>query len=545
MAPQLWPGSPFISRHRRGVIPSPCTNLHAVHRKYSIAACSGSVSLGRPEPDQALSLTARTAAATIWIVGAKFVAKGIDFCSLLILARLLGPEQFGLVAMAMTAVLVVEAVLELPLSTALLRVREPTREMYDTAFTLGLLRGILVALLLFGAAWGMARFYQEPQLVALICTLSIAPVMRGLISPQMVRFVRVFDFRREFVLEVAGKLCAFVVGVGVAWKTGSYWALALGTVTTPTIMMIGSQIMAPQRPRLCLREWPVFADIVGWNTLTQIFTVICWQADRIVLGRFVSASMLGRYGIASDLANLPMQAVAQQIMRPLDSAFVSIDDEARTRQAYHKASSTLLFALAPILLCMSLFSGSVISALLGAKWQEASGLLAWLAPIVIFSLITLPSGPLAMVKRRMRLNTVRVMCEAVIKLPVMLWLVMQIGVPGAVVAQAVGVSVGSVIALFNVRTLIGTPVLTQMGQIFLTLLPLLPTIAVALALDALLTPAQLYLWPSLILKSGLTLLFYMLAAWGIYRLRGRPERGESWLLHRLEQLGRRLLARGH
>ncbi|MDQ7989579.1 MAG: oligosaccharide flippase family protein [Candidatus Dactylopiibacterium sp.] len=491
----------------------------------------------------ATGLTARTAQASAWVIGTRLATKGIDFCSLLILARLLGPEQFGLVAMAMTAVLVVEAVLELPLSTALVRVRTPTEAMFDTAFTLSLLRGALVALLLLAAAWGLTRFYHEPRLFALICTLALAPVMRGLVSPRMVIYALRFDFRREFVMELAGKSLAFVIAVGVAWRTGSYWALALGTVTTPLVMMIVSQFMAPQRPRWCLSEWRVFADMTGWNTLSQIFAVVCWQADRIVLGRYTSPAVLGRYGIASDLANLPMQAIGQQVMRPLAVALVQIKEPERARQAYAKAAASLLFAVAPMLACLAAFAEPAVLALLGEPWLPAAELLHYLALIAILGLVVAPSAPLAMVHDRMRLNTLRVAGEALVKLPLMLILVPQWQVQGALVAHALGTFVGTAIALGNVRNLIGIGVFRQLRLYARTALALLPLALAAIALEAVLPARGLALWPALILKGAVCVGLYVLTAWALWRGAGRPHEGEGWLFLALEARARQLVSR--
>src|ERR1700712_1950291 len=101
------------------------------------------------------SLSERTARASIWTVGSKLVSKAIDLVTLLCLARMLGPADFGLVAMAMTSVLITEAIFELPLGIALIRIPEPelTSGMYDTALTLGLIRGVVISVTLCALAY--------------------------------------------------------------------------------------------------------------------------------------------------------------------------------------------------------------------------------------------------------------------------------------------------------------------------------------------------------------------------------------------------------
>jgi O-antigen/teichoic acid export membrane protein len=209
----------------------------------------------------------------------------------------------------MTLIFIVEAVLELPLSSALLRLPEMTRRAFETAFTLGLLRGLLVAGVMAALAWPIARIYGDDRLVLLVCTLALAPATRGLISPRMILFEKALDFRRKGALELLGKTVAATVAISTAVTTGSYWAVAAGTVATPTVMMICSYIMAPMRPRLTLADWPLFSDLIGWNFVSQTIAAINWQIDRILLPRFTDVASFGRFAAANDLSQLPHQAV--------------------------------------------------------------------------------------------------------------------------------------------------------------------------------------------------------------------------------------------
>ena len=136
-------------------------------------------------------LSERTAHASIWTVGGKLFAKSLDFISLLVLARFLGPAEFGVVAMAWTSVQIVEALSEMPLSAVLMNVEKPSEAMYDTAFTMAVIRSIATIGLLAAMAVPLSIFYHEPRLIALQCALSAAPAMRGLVSQRAHKLQRI------------------------------------------------------------------------------------------------------------------------------------------------------------------------------------------------------------------------------------------------------------------------------------------------------------------------------------------------------------------
>lgn len=129
------------------------------------------------------NIASKAVGAGAWTVGTRLIAKLIDLAMLLCLARFLGPAEFGLVATAMAVVFIVEALFELPMAAALIRLPELTPAMLHTAFTLSLLRGIVIALLLLTLAWPLAAFNGEPKLTSLLAVLALAPALRGLVSP--------------------------------------------------------------------------------------------------------------------------------------------------------------------------------------------------------------------------------------------------------------------------------------------------------------------------------------------------------------------------
>jgi len=321
-----------------------------------------------PRHPNANGVAARTAKASLWVVGGKLFARGIDFITLLVLARLLTPTDFGLVAMAMAVLYVIEAILELPLAQALISVPTPTQPMYETAFTLGLLRGIAIAVVMAALAWPISIFYGEPRVVPLICVLSLAPASRGLVSPRMVVFMREFDFRRDASLDIAGKSAALIVATSIAWFTRSYWAIAAGTIATPLVMVVTSYILAPLRPRFTLSEWHRFADMVSWNSVAQLVSAFNWQSDKLLLGRFIDTRLFGKFAMSETVAALPFQALIQPLARPLLVSFTTARTPEALGQAYLSVTGTIVLLVAPVYACFAIMAGPMIWTVFGKDW---------------------------------------------------------------------------------------------------------------------------------------------------------------------------------
>src|SRR5690348_16089939 len=148
------------------------------------------------------AVSQRTATVSGAFVVARIGAKALDFVSLTVLARLLAPDDFGLIAIAMVFIQIVEAIFEVPVSALLMRARPLTRGLLDTGFTLSLIRGLTVFGVLAVTAFAVARFYSDPRLIWLVVALACAPLARSLVSIRMVLYGRRLNAMPEFWLEV-------------------------------------------------------------------------------------------------------------------------------------------------------------------------------------------------------------------------------------------------------------------------------------------------------------------------------------------------------
>jgi O-antigen/teichoic acid export membrane protein len=409
------------------------------------------------------SIKNRTAAGASILIASRLITRCIDFSALVILARLLSPDDFGLVAIAMSIIMIVEAIMELPLGFALVSLPIRTKAHYDTVFTLQLLRGLTLAVLLLMASWPFSQIYNDSRLIWLICALSVAPASRGLSSPRIIEFSIDFNFLPNLVMEVAGKLFALTLSVGCAWLSRSYWSLALGTIASPITMCMVSYIYAPYRPSISLKKWHDFSVYVRWTTFGQTISALVWQMDMLMLGRFVNRFELGAFAMAANLAGLPSQIFVVQLMNPLVVAFTSVrEDTERLAAAYQKSAASIVALGLPIMIGIGMNSEAILRLAFGAKWLSAVDILRGLCWAIIPSFFTSPLPPLAVTLGKSRVITRLLIIELLVKFPLTLIGILLNGVAGAVAARMVIALVIAACALLTVRGLIGLSVRSQL-----------------------------------------------------------------------------------
>lgn len=318
--------------------------------------------------------------------------------------------------------------------------------------------------------------------------------------------------------------------------THSYWAIAVGTLTGPIVTTTLSYYIAPYRPRLSLQQWSVFSNLAGWHSLGQLVSAISWQADRIILSRYISLGDFGRYSVAENLASMIYSIVAIPLARAWLPSFASVQhDTARLRQAYSKASSASATIIVPAYIGLSIMSDPTVRIILGAKWAEAAPILAGIAAGAIFSVLGGPVSSLALTLDRARFATLLVAADLVIKLPALFFAAFWFGVMGVLFARAGAGLISLVTGMMIVRSLTGLAFRKQ-SQVIIR-----PYIAGAFMYISL-TPITNWLnnitdGPFLIAASGLAVLIGVLiytgTLLGLWILMRRPDGPELMLIERL------------
>jgi O-antigen/teichoic acid export membrane protein len=316
-----------------------------------------------------------------WTVAARWSIRGIGVLSTIVLARLLTPADFGLVAMAMLTVAFVRVFAEAGQHLAIIRHPDPTPEHFDTAWTMSVLGGFLVALVLVAIAPVAGWYFHEPRAVPLFRFLALAPFIAGFTNVGVVAgFLRDLSFDKDFRFLVVQRFGTFAVTVPAALILRDYWALAIGIVLGRLASVLASYRMHPYRPRLRLAKLGELWSFSAWTQLDAIAQYFCDQIDQIAVGGLAGAGPMGTYNVGRDLATSPTNEVVIPAARSLFPIYATLlGDPARLAQSYSEVLSFVAIIALATGVGMAVVAKDLVVVVLGSKWSSAAGLVPWLA----------------------------------------------------------------------------------------------------------------------------------------------------------------------
>ena len=330
----------------------------------------------RPVMDK-LGLAAAFARGTLWSVGLRWGVKLIGLVSTLVLARLLVPADFGILAIAMIFVSLIEMIFSLGSDAVVLRDPNAPPDLIDSAWTLKALEGVAAAVLIALLSPLAASFFNEPRLVPVLLVLCIGVVIQGFTSfgPLLAR--KDLNFGLEVRLAMGAKVVTFAITMAIAFWLRNYWALVIGTMLGYASGCVMSYTFHPYRSRFTLSRLREIWNFSQWMMLSSIGSFFTRKNDDFLVAHIASAADLGLYSVASDLG----QTVSAELSVPINRASLPVlaqFDPASPRLASVvamtlAASNTLIL---PAGFGLAAVSDLAVTVVLGAKWSSSAPLLA-------------------------------------------------------------------------------------------------------------------------------------------------------------------------
>ena len=258
---------------------------------------------------------------------------------------------------------------------------EPT--FRNTAWTLQVLRGVVLWLCCLILAFPVSHFYREPQLAWLLPLVGLNSVISGFNSTGLYTLNRNLSVKALSLFELSGQLITVAVTLVWAWFDKSIWALVAGGLTSSIYQLVRSHQLNPGAPNRFAWEAKAVQQIVSfgkWIFLSTAMTFLSTQSDRLVLGRLLSLEMLGVYGIAYTLADIPKQltmAIGGKVIFPMYAKLADLPREEFREKIQRSRFPILLGATLAIALFVS-FGDLIITVLYDNRYKEAT----WMLPIL-------------------------------------------------------------------------------------------------------------------------------------------------------------------
>ncbi len=318
------------------------------------------------------TLRTRVVTGVAWMVLFKLIDRGLGFISVLVLARLLVPSDFGLVAMATAVMGLLELFSAFSFDVALIGNRNLTRDHYDTAWTMNVMAGVAIALLIWSLAWPAGIFYHEPRLTPMLLVLGLASAVQGTENIGVVMFRRELNFRKEFMFLVLKRMSSIIIVIPAAYMLRSHWALIIGLLSGRVISVALSYGIHPYRGRFCMRARAELLGFSGWMLVNNMLSFLKERSPDFIIGRTLGAGPLGLYGMAVEIANIPTSELSGPLNRALLPGYAAVQNRGSAlQQAYlNSLGSTALFVV-PAGFGLLAVAADLISLLLGDRWTQS------------------------------------------------------------------------------------------------------------------------------------------------------------------------------
>jgi O-antigen/teichoic acid export membrane protein len=319
----------------------------------------------------------RVAAGSALMVIGRLAVRAIGIVSSLILVRLLVPEDFGLVGLAAAAITVAEVLTQAGIGMAVVRHPHADRALYDTAWTLNLLRCLLLGGLLAATATWQAALLGDPRIGPIIMVVALTTALDGLASAGLFRLQRELRFDRIFRYELVARLAAFAATIALAVLLQNYWCLVLGNLIARCITIPYGYWLAPHRARLCFTAWRELLHFSKWMLAANACGAIEGQAANLSIGRLVGLPALGLWQISWQVAAVPVTELAVPIRGPVYAGYARVQsDPGLLRAHFLNGFGLLAMVLTPLSVGIALTAPEVQRLALGAAFAGAAPLIA-------------------------------------------------------------------------------------------------------------------------------------------------------------------------
>ncbi len=333
------------------------------------------------------TLKDRAIKGVMWSAIERFGNQGIQFFIGLLLARLLMPEDYGLIGMLLVFISIAQVFVEGGFSSALIRKREPTTADYSTVFWFNLISALVFYVFIYFFAPFISSFYNEPLLIPLAKVVGLNIIISAFGVIQKTILIKQLDFKSQAKINISSIIISGIIGVIAAWRGYGVWALVIQNLSRNVFISIGFWLQSKWRPKFVFSN-ASFKELFGFGSkllASSIINAISENLYAIIIGKLYNAKSLGFYTRANQFQKLPVSSIYGAIGVVTYPVLAELmDDRIKLRDAYRSMIRMVAFILFPIMVILGAVAEPMVKIILTDKWLPCVPILQILCIIGAF-----------------------------------------------------------------------------------------------------------------------------------------------------------------
>ena len=332
-----------------------------------------------------------------WIFFLRIVNRGFSLIRLIILARILSPNDFGLMGIALLTMSTLETFSQTGFQQALIQKKEDIKSYLDSAWTVLILRGFSIFIILYFIAPYAAIFFDAPEAKPIIRVIGFSILFQAFTNIGVTYFKKELEFNKEFIYQFAGTLADFIVAISVVLILKNVWALVFGLLAGNATRCIVSYLIHPYKPRLSsdLGRAKELFGFGKWIMGSSIIIFLITQGDDIFVGKLLGMTALGYYQLAYRISNMPATEITHVISQVTFPTYSKLQDNIpKLREAYLKVLQVTAFLSFPIAGLIFVLAPDFTRIFLGEKWMPMVPVMQVLCIFGVTRSLNATTGPI-------------------------------------------------------------------------------------------------------------------------------------------------------
>jgi O-antigen/teichoic acid export membrane protein len=322
-----------------------------------------------------MSLKKKAISGLIWTFSQQFSVQLINFIVSVILARILTPEEFGLIGILAVFISIGNILIDGGLTSSLIRTSNPDQKDYSTVFLINVVGSILLYIILFYAAPFIAAFFKKEILAVIVRVYGISIIIRAFVAVQTTRLTKQMDFKIQMTMQIPSVIGGGVLGIALAYMGYGVWSLVWMNLFQSFLFTIQHWVFTKWRPNLYFNK-ERFKNHFSFGyklTLAGLLETIFQNLYNLIIGKYFSPAQVGYYTRAQSVRQFPIQNISEALNKVTYPMFSTIqDDNEKLKQVYKKLLKQVMFWLTPSMIILIILGEPLFRFLFTEKWLPAT-----------------------------------------------------------------------------------------------------------------------------------------------------------------------------